>query len=929
MTTTNGAGSAVGGLVGELGLATLSGGVSSAAVSGSSYYVGGLVGFTNIQSIITGSHASGPVSGRSWVGGLIGELSYGDGQIINSYASGAVSSPNGSFVGGLAGGSIGSISSSYALGNVTCSSDCSDVGGLVGHNRGTIESAFATGNVFGDDDIGGLVGWNGTANSQTVNAVIDNSYATGQVSAVFSYVGGLVGVNNYGTITNSYATGGIALTFQHSLFPNDSINDGHGSGGVIGRNYDGTVSNIYWDTGTTGQVYGVGADYKNDVRQDPATDTTTTGLTTAQLQGTLPPGFSSSIWATGGGLYPYLKAFYPNGAHAISGYAYTAASTAAAGASVSLYANGAQLGSTVYSGANGYYYDLLPAGTVTTRTPIGTVMTLAGATGVSGLGFNDSFAASGSDITNPNVLAGRIYGSVLLPTWSATLAEMSSAFGATRFAGLQTTSPFNLIDIYGSLPTFTVDVARDVTGTFKITGASIIDAAPITVENGGTVMFISNGALAINAPITIKGNGLADLRYDYALVQHGGTVDPSALSFGTGDSLTFLTATGAAATGSQGGQLKVNNAPYTLVYSMAQLDAIDGVNGVTGATVTTYGPGTSGNYALAGNLDASAQTYSQSLIGNRFSGTFEGLGHALSNLSINSTSVSYAGLFSDSSGVIRDLSLANLSLTGQAGQVGGLTGENEGTLIYVAAARTVANQAGAGANANTGGIVGQNQGLVKNATFAGNVSANFADTNSSVGGLVGRNADDTGTVAAYIIGSSSSGSVSGGYAVGGLAGVNNSFNNPAYIDQSYSLAGVSGHNIIGGGLVGVNYATVTNSYAGGAVNGGGTSWYIGGLVGFEGYGIGSVATSYAFGGVSNAGQAPDGSTNVGGLVSGSGTAVTNAYWDTQATGQATSSGGTGETTAQLQSGTLPTGFSSTIWTATSGHYPKLKAVSGQ
>lgn len=48
-----------------------------------------------------------------------------------------------------------------------------------------------------------------------------------------------------------------------------------------------------------------------------------------------------------------------------------------------------------------------------------------------------------------------------------------------------------------------------------------------------------------------------------------------------------------------------------------------------------------------------------------------------------------------------------------------------------------------------------------------------------------------------------------------------------------------------------------------------------------------------------------------------------ASWDTQASFQSTSAGGTGETTAQLQSGTLPVGFDPTVWAAKPGIYPYL------
>ena len=82
-------------------------------------------------------------------------------------------------------------------------------GGLVGGNSGTITVSYATGNVSGDY-AGGLVG----GNSGTITA----SYATGNVSMsrsseVRAETGGLVG-QNYGTIT---ATATPPATCQGSL----------------------------------------------------------------------------------------------------------------------------------------------------------------------------------------------------------------------------------------------------------------------------------------------------------------------------------------------------------------------------------------------------------------------------------------------------------------------------------------------------------------------------------------------------------------------------------------------------------------------------------------------------------------------------------------------------------------------------------------
>jgi hypothetical protein len=117
--------------------------------------------------------------------------------------------------------------------------------------------------------------------------------------------------------------------------------------------------------------------------------------------------------------------------------------------------------------------------------------------------------------------------------------------------------------------------------------------------------------------------------------------------------------------------------------------------------------------------------------------------------------------------------------------------------------------------------------------------------------------------------SHASGTVSGVFNVGGLVG-----QNTGTVNNSYSTGNVTGTNGIGG-LVGTNGAlifsgTVSNSYSTGNVTG---HEYVGGLVG---------QNEYSSAGVDFSGT------------------VTNSFWDIQTSGQATSDGGTGKTTAEMQ-----------------------------
>ena len=125
---------------------------------------------------------------------------------------------------------------------------------------------------------------------------------------------------------------------------------------------------------------------------------------------------------------------------------------------------------------------------------------------------------------------------------------------------------------------------------------------------------------------------------------------------------------------------------------------------------------------------------------------------------------------------------------------------------------------------------------------------------------------------------------SNSYYAGGLVGVNSG----GTVTNCYSTGAVSGSSA--GGLVGVNSGgTVTNCYSISAVS---ASSQSGGLVGSNASG-GIITNCYSTGAVS-------GGSAVGGFVAYNTGTVTDCFWDTQTSGQATSAGGTGKTTAQMK-----------------------------
>ena len=268
-----------------------------------------------------------------------------------------------------------------------------------------------------------------------------------------------------------------------------------------------------------------------------------------------------------------------------------------------------------------------------------------------------------------------------------------------------------------------------------------------------------------------------------------------------------------------------------------------------------------GNYALRPTgsrpLDAARSRISRRI--PNFTGVFDGQGQTIANLTItpNDSTTHNVGLFGviGTSGVVRDLNLANVNVTANPGvtfqTVGTLAGTNLGTVSDVTADGTV--DGGTATDAALGGLVGSNggfnfsnQGGLISGSHA-NVAVSGAGINVALGGLVGFNAPGS-----LIYGSSASGDVIA------TAGVNKG-------GEGCSFSNACQH-VSAGGLVGDNLGTIAYSLATGDVVVG-TNGTAGGLVGFNsgiisnGVAAGNVTGAAGTGGVDGEGS----STTLGGL----------------------------------------------------------------
>jgi hypothetical protein len=176
-----------------------------------------------------------------------------------------------------------------------------------------------------------------------------------------------------------------------------------------------------------------------------------------------------------------------------------------------------------------------------------------------------------------------------------------------------------------------------------------------------------------------------------------------------------------------------------------------------------------------------------------FNGTFDGQGYTITNLNIKNTAGDYQGMFGEIRGGVRNLGLANVSITGNT-YVGGVAGRNNGTIQNCYTTGTVK-----GADTHVGGLAGENYGEVWGCYSTANVEGR-----GYTGGIAGSN---TGVVRdCYTTGTVNS--INLGFA-GGVTGINNS--SYGVILFCYATGTVSGGNgnqsNYAGGVVGNNSNT--------------------------------------------------------------------------------------------------------------------------
>jgi filamentous hemagglutinin family protein len=404
---------------------------------------------------------------------------------------------------GVVGGSVTGLGATYA-------------GGVVAYNTGIVNGVVATSPVNLSSSsgawAGGLIGYSNAGN-------IIGSTALGSVTGgTNGYAGGLVGQVNGGTIGDAYAMGAVqggsgtragglvGLISGGSIidaFSTGAVIAGAGNGGgLIGQNTGsaGNVTNGYWDVDTSGLT----------TDNSPSG---TTGLHTAALQGTLPTGFSATVWGTGANRYPeflYLGNPPPIITGTVTDVLGNPVGSSAAKGIVTVSSLVNAVGSTsATAGANGVYYLELPPGTFTGTNQLLTYVN--NSTNNSGVVANNYFQNITTSQFNAFLTNTRLQLFTPSTSLSGAITGLNTAQGSNPGTDMLYDAGFpsgsELFVQSSNAGGFSFDMPVNV-GTTSSTVA-VFAAGPITQTAGSSITANSllGNTTGANANITFTDNG--------------------------------------------------------------------------------------------------------------------------------------------------------------------------------------------------------------------------------------------------------------------------------------------------------------------------------------------------------------------------------------------------------------------------------------
>ena len=328
-----------------------------------------------------------------------------------------------------------------------------------------------------------------------------------------------------------------------------------------------------------------------------------------------------------------------------------------------------------------------------------------------------------------------------------------------------------------------------------------------------------------------------------------------------------------------------------------------------------------------------------------FNGVFDGNNHTISGFKVSGAS--YQGVFGylGTTAVVKNLKVANASVTSSGSYGGVVVGQNNGgTIDNCQVTDAVVSSTG---GSFKGGVAGQSSGTVKNTTFTGTITTSA----SAVGSIVGQNTGkiyscySSGTIVSNTLSSTST-------HLGGIAAISLSLSTEPEIADCYfygTITGGSQNNC--GGIVGSSSRTaISDCFSAAYISGKDGSSYSGGIAGS--IDSGSIKNCYSASTIYN-----EDSQNVGGIIGylGNRDKVTvenvlvygaifsnvlvrhegcefigttlgtvelkNCYFDSQMSGNYSVGGA--KTTKDMTSGTALEGYDTSVWSFEKNVYPRL------
>jgi hypothetical protein len=724
------------------------------------------------------------------------------------------------------------------------------IGGLVGYiKNSTVRNCYVTGSVSGYQAVGGMVGY-------IESGTITNAYSTVATNGMFE-AGGLVGKLESGTITNAYAIGDVNF-IDFSTYKHDLINSiTFAVGGLAGWNSSGTFNNCFWDKDFSGQSWSAGG----------------TGKTAIEMR--TQSTFRDWDFTPGTGQWKMASAG--------SGYRYC-------------------------PGLQGFTYDV-PFTTPTVNPVPGLIWSYSGGDGTSGNPFQIAtltdlqylssyfFDWAYYFIQTANIDAGATSG------WNSGLGFWSIGNGTNKFTGNYNGNYHTITGLYINRPsTDDIGLFGYVASSGTISKVGLLNVNVTGKQNvGGLVGYfdayngsITNSYVTGNVSAQKDVGGLAGEIYNGTVTNVYSTASVTGASgeWGVGglvgaawDNITNAYSTGLVTGGvtNEGGLIGWDYyTPVTNSFWDTQTSGQNESWGGTGKTTSemktqstftgwdfTAGPGKWQIKACPPSLYKSypyLQGFTYDLPGaSPVVNPIPGLTDLLYSGGIGTPENPYQIATLDD--------LKNLSENSDSWAKHFIQTDN------IDAAATSGWNSGAGfspigntTTSFTGNYNGQNH------TIAGLFINRPATENIGMFGY------STGTISNLGL---TNVNITGRYRVGGLVG---EFCSVSNITRVYTTGSVTANNGDGGGLVGTHVAgTITNAYSSASVSGAGCR---GGLIGW--YQAGTVSNVYSTGSVSSSGAC------IGGLIGGSNGSVTSGFWDTQTSGQTSSAGGTGKTTAEMK-----------------------------